>query len=318
MVKTRRRNYNNVTFDDEDDVRDVSSTASEESGGSDVGGNNDDPGGDVGNDKPPIGDQSDQNSNSSQAAATTTTTTTTTATTITAAADREEEKDPDCKDLLPPLPPISHLLKRVVEVDVSLSQAMALAATPSAPLGCVRPAFKLLEFSCHGVPWLILAVSLLLIGAESSLIRHAHLLVLLLVDLMIVGTSKAIFRRQRPANNIEDDVLTVSVDKFSFPSGHATRATLLLFYLCAEYFATDSSTQTGVIFWSTCVILSRVIIGRHHVIDVISGCLIGTLVFARLSPLLLPVSVRVAELAGAVNQRQWILVNFPECLAKYI
>ena len=49
MVKTRRRNYNNVTFDDEDDVRDVSSTASEESGGSDVGGNNDDPGGDVGN-----------------------------------------------------------------------------------------------------------------------------------------------------------------------------------------------------------------------------------------------------------------------------
>ena len=36
MVKTRRRNYNNVTFDDEDDVRDMSSNASEDSGGSEA------------------------------------------------------------------------------------------------------------------------------------------------------------------------------------------------------------------------------------------------------------------------------------------
>ena len=47
MVKTRRRNYRNVTFDDEDDVREVSSTTSEESGGSDEGAVNDDPGGAV-------------------------------------------------------------------------------------------------------------------------------------------------------------------------------------------------------------------------------------------------------------------------------
>jgi len=312
MVKTRRRNYRNVTFDDEDDVREVSSTTSEESGGSDEGAVNDDPGGAVVDD-PTLAD-GDANSSPPP-------------TVLPAEKDEkgeeekeeeEEEKDPECKDLLPPFAPISQLLKSVAEVDVSLTQSMAMAATPSSPLGCIRPALRLLEFSCHGVPWLILAVTLLMIGAESSLVRHGHLLVLLLVDLIIVGISKAIFRRQRPAINIEDDVLTVSVDKFSFPSGHATRATLLLFYLCAEYFATDSTAQTLIIFWSTCVILSRVIIGRHHVSDVIAGCLVGTLVFLRLSPMLLPLSARVAESAASVNQRHWILVNIPDCLTKYI
>ena len=78
--------------------------------------------------------------------------------------EEEEEKDPECKDLLPPFAPISQLLKSVAEVDVSLTQSMAMAATPSSPLGCIRPALRLLEFSCHGVPWLILAVTLLMIG----------------------------------------------------------------------------------------------------------------------------------------------------------
>ena len=59
---------------------------------------------------------------------------------------------------------LSRLVKRFVEVDSALTQTMAVAATPASPLGCLRPVFKILEFSCHGVPWLLLALTLLLIG----------------------------------------------------------------------------------------------------------------------------------------------------------
>jgi len=235
--------------------------------------------------------------------------------------EEEPEKDPECKDLLPPVAsPISSIFQRLVDLDVAATKALAVSATPASPLGCLRPVFKLLEFSCHGVPWLLLAVTLLIIGADTSLARHAHLLLLLLGDLVLVGLTKAVFRRPRPAINIEDDVLTVSVDKYSFPSGHATRATLLLLYLCVSYYATDAVCQSVIVGWAFCVIISRVIIGRHHVTDVISGCLIGVLVFAHVAPLLTPASLQLAQLVtgNGVNQREWILARLPDCVGGYI
>ena len=41
--------------------------------------------------------------------------------------------------------------------------------------------------------------------------------------------------RRRPAQNINDNFLEVSVDKFSFPSGHATRAILLAIFFTYLY-----------------------------------------------------------------------------------
>ena len=64
--------------------------------------------------------------------------------------------------------------------------------------------------------------------------------------------------------------------------------------------------------------MSRVIIGRHHVSDVVSGCLLVPPVFARLSPLLLPISLRLAEIAASVNQRHRILANVQDSIAEYI
>ena len=52
----------------------------------------------------------------------------------------------------------------------------------------------------------------------------ANLLLGFVVDLILIGTLKALFRRQRPVYNEEGDfLLVVSVDKFSFPSGHSSR-----------------------------------------------------------------------------------------------
>ena len=45
----------------------------------------------------------------------------------------------------------------------------------------------------------------------------------------------ALFRRRRPAYNVDDMPLTTGVDKFSFPSGHATRAVLLTVFFTVLY-----------------------------------------------------------------------------------
>ena len=52
----------------------------------------------------------------------------------------------------------------------------------------------------------------------------ANLLLGFVLDLIMVGTVKGLVRRGRPVYNKEGDfVLVVSVDKFSFPSGHSSR-----------------------------------------------------------------------------------------------
>jgi len=52
----------------------------------------------------------------------------------------------------------------------------------------------------------------------------ANLLLGFVLDLVMVGTIKGLVRRGRPVYNKEGDfALVVSVDKFSFPSGHSSR-----------------------------------------------------------------------------------------------
>ena len=82
-----------------------------------------------------------------------------------------------------------------------------------------------MQISCHGLPWLFLSIAgLYSIGGPLFL----NLLLALLLDIAVVAVLKAFTRRRRPSYNVDDQYATVKlVDKFSFPSGHATRATML-------------------------------------------------------------------------------------------
>ncbi|KAJ6655440.1 hypothetical protein lerEdw1_005140 [Lerista edwardsae] len=53
----------------------------------------------------------------------------------------------------------------------------------------------------------------------------------LVLDVVLVAAVKGLVKRRRPAHNKMDMFATVSVDKYSFPSGHATRAAMELFAL---------------------------------------------------------------------------------------
>ena len=48
---------------------------------------------------------------------------------------------------------------------------------------------------------------------------------------MVVALTKAATRRRRPIGNDDTDMILILVDKFSFPSGHATRAIMLMFLI---------------------------------------------------------------------------------------
>ena len=65
-----------------------------------------------------------------------------------------------------------------------------------------------------------------------------------------------------------------AVDKFSFPSGHATRATLLaaLFTLLSPL---PFLLWVPLAAWALAVAASRVLLGRHHLLDVLAGLTIG-------------------------------------------
>ena len=95
--------------------------------------------------------------------------------------------------------------------------------------------------------------------------------------MIVITILKLVFRRSRPAHNKDDMKGAVTaVDKFSFPSGHATRAAMLTGYFV--FHVCDTTSQTiCIVLWSICVSVSRVALGRHHLIDVTCGYIVGVL-----------------------------------------
>lgn len=94
----------------------------------------------------------------------------------------------------------------------------------------------------------------------------------LIVDIIIVGVIKAIVRRRRPA--VDDNPLSFGPDKYSFPSGHASRSIFLFCFFTAL-------EPVPIIFfpplfaWTAAICFSRLVLYRHHLLDVFAGMAIG-------------------------------------------
>jgi len=166
-------------------------------------------------------------------------------------------------------------LKKLLDLDVKLSKDLVEWVNRRHPIASYRTHLKTLEVSCHGIPWLMLAITGIYIidNKEASL----NLLIGLVLDIVIVAVLKAFTRRRRPAYDVDDQMVTFkAVDKFSFPSGHATRAVLL-----AVFFSILSPLPlllwVPVVCWAAAVAVSRVLLGRHHILDVAAGVIIGLL-----------------------------------------
>ncbi|XP_048800586.1 polyisoprenoid diphosphate/phosphate phosphohydrolase PLPP6-like [Lagopus muta] len=101
----------------------------------------------------------------------------------------------------------------------------------------------------------------------------------LVLDLVLVAVVKGIVRRPRPTHNKMDMFVTVSVDKYSFPSGHATRAALVCRFVL-HHLVLAIPLRVLVVLWVLVVGISRVMLGRHNVTDVLFGLFLGYVLYS--------------------------------------
>ena len=171
------------------------------------------------------------------------------------------------------------MLKRLKYYDHELSIRWALCGRPSSPYLYLRKLIMILEFSGSGYVWIPYVIIMIGVHYTSmeSVIPYVLFSCGLLVDIALVGTAKATFRRQRPVIN-RDDVLSIGPDKFSFPSGHTSRAVFLLFYFVHVSFF-PSIPVSVITIWLSAVIASRILLGRHYISDLFAGFIFGVVEF---------------------------------------
>lgn len=164
------------------------------------------------------------------------------------------------------------LFDRLHMLDVEISRKLSVCAGKDDGW---RSFLIVLEISGHGIPWITGLVFAIYKLRDHQQQYALNVLIAMFLDLAIVGLLKVLFRRQRPVYNQQDMFVTVSVDNYSFPSGHSTRAAMV-----AALFSLITSKplyRLVASVWAIGIALSRVVLGRHHVSDVVFGVMIGLL-----------------------------------------
>ncbi|XP_011422413.1 polyisoprenoid diphosphate/phosphate phosphohydrolase PLPP6 [Magallana gigas] len=173
--------------------------------------------------------------------------------------------------------------RSISSIDYQLTQKCSICARPNSQLGSLRPVMKVLEISCHGIPWLLGTIGLLLsVHKPEHLVVLMNLLIGLIGDLIIIAVLKMLVQRERPPLNKSDMFATVSVDNYSFPSGHCSRA-IMLAYFFSERVNFEAPILGLIVLWALLVSLSRLLLGRHYLSDVLFGMILGALEFKLLS-----------------------------------
>lgn len=174
-----------------------------------------------------------------------------------------------------------------------------------------RPILTTLEVSGDGRFWIPATAALLLTPlplAGFSKLRWfcLNFFIGLIFDLILIGILKSLIKRPRPAYN-KGMYLVLSVDHWSFPSGHASRACFIgsFFWLClsvlqeirvqlgfnpgvAQAVVVDPNLRLDddglikaaiviIMMWSIATSASRILLGRHFVLDVLAGAILGVL-----------------------------------------
>ncbi|XP_035491137.2 polyisoprenoid diphosphate/phosphate phosphohydrolase PLPP6-like [Scophthalmus maximus] len=166
-------------------------------------------------------------------------------------------------------------LRFFLAIDLRLSKRLGVCACEGSPWGGIRPLVRMVEFSGHAVPWLVGTMYALLRGetaAEQEIMLNLALA--LLLDLLLVRVVKTMVKRRRPAQSRSDILSAFFVERYSFPSGHATRAAMCARFFLAQMVDT-ASMRFLVVGWAALVSLSRLLLARHYVTDVGFGLAMG-------------------------------------------
>nr|XP_031826520.1 phospholipid phosphatase 6 [Nomia melanderi] len=132
---------------------------------------------------------------------------------------------------------------------------------------------KSVQISCHGVTWIFILLASIWIFHSKRLYQiQVNLLIGILLDIIIIGLLKAFARRRRPADN--DDPFAIGSDKYSFPSGHASRV-MMIFYFFMYLWPVSVICFPPLVAWVIATPLSRLLMRRHYILDILAGLFIG-------------------------------------------
>ncbi len=167
------------------------------------------------------------------------------------------------------------MLQRLNELDARLTDRIRLKDRSGW--------WRLAALLAHsGDSWLW-ATGMALVWLFSRSFWHGYAAVLaisVVIQALFVFALKWLIRRQRPAGDWGG--IYRQFDPHSFPSGHATRATLL-----AVMAITLGPAWFGALLaiWAPLVCLSRVLTGVHYISDVLGGMVLGLVMGALMTAL---------------------------------
>lgn len=173
-------------------------------------------------------------------------------------------------------------LKTLLSIDASITKMLAICCTPGS---LFRPFALALEWSGHGLPWFVVVLYVIFttpLHDRSTLYIFYNYLFALILDCICVGLIKSIVQRPRPSYNHSKDMhVVVKADNFSFPSGHSSRITLMIYITLIFFKGFNLPTKIILVAWAFWVCLSRVMLGRHYLFDICAGAslamVLGTL-----------------------------------------
>jgi undecaprenyl-diphosphatase len=159
------------------------------------------------------------------------------------------------------------MLNRLLALDNSLSARLTLTKEA----GLRRTVAVLGAHLGDGLLWLVIAVIAFWLGNEAT----RHFVLLATVAVIVAGglttVLKFLMRRGRPREMT--GFYSTRYDRYSFPSGHATRVACLAMTLSHQF------PCWVVVFYALAlfVALCRVALGIHYISDVLVGLAVGFL-----------------------------------------
>lgn len=166
-------------------------------------------------------------------------------------------------------------LQQVLKADITITAVFCHSVEALFPPAKSRKYLKLLEVSCHGMPWLAVWLAFFWILWNPELFEmQVNFLVGLLLDMVFVTILKAAIRRRRPAGNKGDMFMVYGTDVYSFPSGHMSRAIFISIFFSKLYPA-STFIQLFLFIWAIAVGVSRVLLKRHFILDITAGAALG-------------------------------------------
>jgi membrane-associated phospholipid phosphatase len=158
--------------------------------------------------------------------------------------------------------------QKLLDYDVRLTARMRIAERP----GHLRTVASLLAHSGDSWFWLVGFVLIWLLGPPTWRAAVQSLALAVLITAGLVLAIKFSVRRRRPEGSWGG--IYRSTDPHSFPSGHATRASMLAILSTA---LVPPWLALLLVIWAPLVSLARVAMGVHYLSDVLAGIALGVL-----------------------------------------